>query len=189
MLGAVYTVLGIGLVLIFRHRALLNLASRRNVRNYWNRGGAGSPPRASTLGWVGDRRISGSWPLRLDFYYFVVRPRSNWPQSTLILISLAAAFVARGCDDRARRGPIQFHLPPLFSDAVRIAGGAMPPTGIGRCHSRVRLSAPWGYFVVEQDPAKELLVEPSEDAYAARGSSAFNVERGPAYGLRHQRGY
>ena len=103
------------------------------------------------------------------------RPRRNWPLSTLILISLATAFLARGVMI-VLAGPDPVSFPPLFSGTpFRLAGGAMPRQGLALVILGFGFSAAVGLFLSSTRSGKELLAT-AEDAYAAE-LLGVNVER------------
>src|SRR6478735_5128052 len=95
MTGALYTLLGIGIVLIYRTARVLNLAHGETF---------------AITGVVAALLSSLGVPLFVSLaiailvatacatalHRFVLRPRSDWSPGTLILVTLGAAFVARG---------------------------------------------------------------------------------------------
>src|SRR5438874_13633935 len=130
MIGAVYTFLGIGLVLVYRTARILNLAHGETfaitgIAAALLISKAGLPlPAALALA------ILVSLAFAMSLHRFVLRPRAAWPAGTLILITLGAAFVVRGVLILvAGTDPVSF--PVLFRGAsLRIAGGVIPPQGI-----------------------------------------------------------
>lgn len=129
MAGALYTLLGIGLVLIYRTTRVLNLAH-----------GETFAITGVTTAWLISKGVPlfGSLAIAVltavgfaaALHRFVLRPRSDWPASTLILVTLGAAFVARGVMILfVGTDPVSF--PSLISaPPLRIAGGAMPVQGL-----------------------------------------------------------
>ena len=123
MTGAVYTFLGIGLVLVYRTSRILNLAHGETF--------AITGVTAALLAAEGVPLIA-ALPLAMlaalafatGLHRFVLRPRAEWPPGTLILITLGAAFVVRGVLILAAgTDPVSF--PVIFPEApVRFAGGA-----------------------------------------------------------------
>src|SRR5439155_11837251 len=96
MIGAVYTFLGIGLVLVYRTARILNLAHGETfaitgVAAALFISKAGLPlPAALALG------ILISLAFAMSLHRFVLRPRAECPAGNLILISLVSAFVVCG---------------------------------------------------------------------------------------------
>lgn len=174
MQGAVYTSLGIGLVLIFRTARFLNLAHGETfaitgiTAVLLTRAGL---PLWAALG----AAAAAALAFACSFYYFVVRPRHNWPLGTLILISLAAAFLARGVMI-VLAGPDPVSFPAIFSgEPFRLAGGAMPRQGLALVVLGFGVSAAVGVFLSSTRSGKELLAT-AEDPYAAE-LLGVNVER------------
>src|SRR5687768_18393919 len=130
MIGAVYTFLGIGLVLVYRTARILNLAHGETfaitgVAAALLLGKAGLPLVLALA-----LAILISLGFALGLHRFVLRPRADWPAGALILITLGAAFVVRGVLILlAGTDPVSF--PALFTGMpLRFAGGVMPLQGV-----------------------------------------------------------
>ena len=174
MLGAVYTSLGIGLVLIYRTARFLNLA---HGETFAITGIAAVLLTVAGLPlWVAlGMAAVAALGFASGFYYLVVRPRRAWPVSSLILISLAAAFLARG-GMIVLAGPDPVSFPALFSGMpFRIASGAMPRQGLALVVFGFGISAAVGIFLSATRSGKELLAT-AENPYAAE-LLWVNVER------------
>jgi branched-subunit amino acid ABC-type transport system permease component len=128
MSGAVYALLGIGLVLAYRTSRVLNLTHgesyvaaaltcavlSRNGVPLWVAMAAG---------------LAASVVLAIVVERFLLRPRAEWPLPSLILLTLAAAFVAKGAFlVMAGADPLSFER-LLGSRPIRFAGGALPWQG------------------------------------------------------------
>jgi branched-subunit amino acid ABC-type transport system permease component len=165
MTGALYTLLGIGLVLVYRTARILNLAHGETfaitgvVAALLSVRGVPLPTSiaAATL-------IAVAFATAL--HRFVLRPRSEWPAGTLILITLGAAFVARGVMILlVGTDPVSF--PVLFDAApLRIAGGAIPIQGIALVVLGFGVSAAVGLFLALTQAGKQLLAT-AENPFAA----------------------
>src|SRR6476620_10235185 len=93
--GAVYALLGIGLVIVYRTSRILNLAhgeSYATARIVAAAATAHGVPLAWALVLA---RVSASL-LSLILYRFVLRLREDWPMPALVLITLGASFLSRG---------------------------------------------------------------------------------------------
>ncbi|MGE4013112.1 MAG: branched-chain amino acid ABC transporter permease, partial [Alphaproteobacteria bacterium] len=156
MTGAVYTFLGIGLVLVYRTARILNLAHGETFAITGVAAAAltalGVPPAAA---------LGGAILIALAFatglHRFVLRPRADWQPGSLILITLGAAFVARGVMIVVvGTDPVSF--PAMFSGPpLRIAGGAIPPQGIALIVLGFGVSAAVGLFLSMTRAGKQLL--------------------------------
>jgi branched-chain amino acid transport system permease protein len=165
MTGALYTLLGIGLVLVYRTSRVLNLAHGETF---------------AITGVVAALLVSSGVPLFASLaiavlsavafsaalHRFVLRPRSDWPASTLILVTLGAAFVARGvmilC---VGADPVSF--PTLISaPPLRIAGGAMPVQGLVLIVLGFGVSIAVALFLAHTRFGKQMLAT-AENPYAA----------------------
>jgi branched-chain amino acid transport system permease protein len=182
MIGAVYAFLGIGLVLVYRTTRILNLAHGESFAitgiSAAMLAKAGVP-----LGAALGLAILIAIAFALSLHRFVLRPRAEWPAGTLILITLGAAFVARGVLILvAGSDPLSF--PVLFTGAsVRIAGGVVPPQGIALVVLGFGGSAAVAAFLAMTRSGKQLLAA-AENPYAAE-LLGVNVERArlTAYGI------
>jgi branched-chain amino acid transport system permease protein len=129
MSGATYSLLGVGLVLAFQTTRILNLAHGESFI-------LAAAVAAMLTGyglstWVAIAPailVAVLFPACL--HQFVLRPREHWPQGTLILVTLAAAFALRGAMILLI-GPDAVSFPNLFvGPPWRIVGGAIPPQGV-----------------------------------------------------------
>lgn len=183
MIGAVYTFLGIGLVLVYRTARILNLAHGETfaitgVAAALLLGKAGLP-----LALALALAILISLGFALGLHRFVLRPRADWPAGTLILITLGAAFVVRGVLILlAGTDPVSF--PALFTGMpLRFAGGVMPLQGVALVVLGFGVSAGVAVFLGATRSGKQLLAA-AENPYAAE-LLGVNVERArlTAYGI------
>jgi branched-chain amino acid transport system permease protein len=165
MTGALYTLLGIGLVLVYRTARVLNLAHGETF---------------AITGIVAALLVSSGVPLFASLaiavlsavafatalHRFVLRPRSDWPASTLILVTLGAAFVARGVMILfVGADPVSF--PTLISaPPLRIAGGAMPVQGLVLVVLGFGVSIAVALFLAHTRFGKQMLAT-AENPYAA----------------------
>jgi branched-subunit amino acid ABC-type transport system permease component len=182
MIGAVYAFLGIGLVLVYRTARILNLAHGESFAIT----GVAAAMLAKTglpLGAALALAILIAVAFALSLHRFVLRPRAEWPASTLILITLGAAFVVRGVLILvAGTDPVSF--PVLFSGAsLRIAGGVIPPQGIALVLLGFGGSTAVAVYLAMTSSGKQLLAA-AENPYAAE-LLGVNVERARliAYGI------
>lgn len=183
MIGAVYTFLGIGLVLVYRTARILNLAHGETfaitgVAAALLLGKAGLPLVLALA-----LAILISLGFALGLHRFVLRPRADWPAGTLILITLGAAFVVRGVLILlAGTDPVSF--PALFTGMpLRFAGGVMPLQGVALVVLGFGVSAGVAVFLGATRAGKQLLAA-AENPYAAE-LLGVNVERArlTAYGI------
>jgi len=182
MTGATYTLLGMGLVLVFRTSRILNLAHGETfvvaAVTVVLLTGAKVPLWASLA-----TAVLTTILFYTGLHRFVLRQRSHWPQGTLILITLGAAFLMRGLmilligTDPASFAPL-FAGPP-----IRFAGGAMPPQGIALVLIGFGVSIAVGFFLARTRRGKELLAT-AENPQAAE-LLGVNVENARllAYGI------
>jgi branched-subunit amino acid ABC-type transport system permease component len=129
MTGAVYTLMGIGLVIVYRTSRILNLA---HGECFAVAGIVAALAAARGLpAWLGLLlAILASIALSLALYRFVLRPRTHWPMPALVLATLAVAFLMRGLMI-ALMGPDPVSFPSQVSGPpLRIAGGVMPLQGL-----------------------------------------------------------
>ncbi|MPZ59352.1 MAG: hypothetical protein GEU91_23290 [Rhizobiales bacterium] len=182
MTGALYTLLGIGLVLVYRTARILNLAHGESF---------------AITGVVAALLVGYGVPLPVSIavamlvavafatslHRFVLRPRSEWPAGTLILITLGAAFVARGVMILlVGTDPVSF--PALFeAPPIRVAGGALPVQGLALVLVGFGVSVAVGLFLAATRSGKQLLAT-AENPYAAE-LLGVDVERARliAYGI------
>jgi branched-chain amino acid transport system permease protein len=182
MAGALYALLGIGLVLMYRTSRILNLA---HGESFAITGviaavlaGKGLPLVPSLL-----IAICVALIFSMSLHRFILRPRSEWPPGVLILITLGAAFVARGVMILLiGTDPVSF--PQILPSApIRFAGGAVPPQGIALVVLGFGLAAAVGLFLNSTSAGKQMLAT-SENPFAAE-LLGINVERArlTAYGI------
>ena len=119
----------------------------------------------------------------MSLHRFVLRPRAEWPPGVLILITLGAAFVARGVMIlMIGTDPVSF--PQIFSPTpLRFAGGAIPLQGIALVVLGFGLAITVGLFLNSTQAGKQLLAT-SENPFAAE-LLGVDVERArlTAYGI------
>jgi len=165
MAGALYTLLGIGLVLVYRTARVLNLAHGETF---------------AITGVVAALLNSNGFPLFISLaiavltavafatalHRFILRPRSDWPASTLILVTLGAAFVARGVMILlVGADPVSF--PTLVSTPpIRIAGGALPIQGLALIVLGFGVSIAVAIFLAGTRFGKQMLAT-AENPFAA----------------------
>lgn len=129
MTGSVYMLLGLGLVLVYSTSRVLNLAHGETFATAGVSTGllvslGANLPLAIFGGLVVGVSLSSS------LHWFILRTRAHWPASTLILVTLATAFLMRGVMILvAGTDPISF--PRLIAGPpIRIMGGALPLQGL-----------------------------------------------------------
>jgi branched-subunit amino acid ABC-type transport system permease component len=182
MTGAVYTSLGVGLVLVYRTARILNLAHGEAfaitgvVAAILTASGL-SLPLAVLLAALTAIGVA------VGLHRFVLRPRIEWPPGVLILITLGAAFTVRGVLILlGGTDPVSF--PSLFEGpSVHIAGGAVPPQGIALVVVGFGVSAVVSLSLGLTRGGKQLLAT-AENPFAAE-LLGVNVERARliAYGI------
>lgn len=174
MVGAVYTFLGIGLVLVYRTARILNLAHGETFAITGVVAAllvkAGAPLLAALAG-----AAAVALAFALSLHRFVLRPRADWPPGTLILITLGAAFVVRGILILAAgTDPVSF--PALFTGTpMRIAGGVIPEQGIALVLFGFGVSGAVAAYLAGTRSGKQLLAA-AENPFAAE-LLGVNVER------------
>jgi len=165
MSGALYTLLGVGLVLVYRTARVLNLAHGETF---------------AITGTVAALLTSKGVPLFFSItiavltavafstalHRFILRPRTDWPASTLILVTLGAAFVARGVmfllvGSDPVSFPTAINAPPL-----RIAGGIIPVQGLVLIVLGFGVSIAVALFLTRTRLGKQMLAT-SENPFAA----------------------
>jgi len=128
MSGGVYALVGIGLVLAYRTSRVLNLthgesyvAAALTCALLTEKG---VPLWASMLA-----GLLAAMAVAVAVERLLLRPRTSWPIPSLILLTLAAAFVAKGVFLLvAGVDPLSFER-LLSGRPIRFAGGAMPRQG------------------------------------------------------------
>lgn len=129
MTGAVYALMGIGLVIVYRTSRILNLA---HGECFAVAGIVAALAAARGLpAWLGlPLAVCASIALSLALYRFVLRPRTHWPMPALVLATLAVAFLMRGVMI-ALMGPDPVSFPTqVAGPPLRFAGGALPLQGL-----------------------------------------------------------
>jgi branched-chain amino acid transport system permease protein len=129
MTGAVYALMGIGLVIVYRTSRILNLA---HGESFAVAGIVAAMATARGLpAWLALVLAScASIALSIAVYRFVLRPRAHWPMPALVLATLAVAFLMRGVMF-ALMGPDPVSFPAQISGPpLRIAGGVVPLQGL-----------------------------------------------------------
>jgi branched-chain amino acid transport system permease protein len=129
MIGAVYALMGIGLVIVYRTSRILNLA---HGESFAVAGMVAALASARGLPiWLAlSLAAAASIALSLALYRFVLRPRAHWPMPALVLATLAVAFFMRGVM-MAIGGPDPVSFPALLQGPpLRIVGGALPRQGL-----------------------------------------------------------
>lgn len=183
MIGAVYTLLGIGVLLVYRTARILNLAHGETfaitgvaAALFTSKAALPSPVALMLAAGV-------ALAFALSLHRFVLRPRAGWPGGTLILITLGAAFVVRGILILvAGTDPVSFPAP--FTGApLRIAGGVIAPQGVALVLLGFGVSAAVGVYLAATRSGKQLLAA-AENPFAAE-LLGVNVERArlTAYGI------
>ena len=180
--GAVYALLGIGLVLVYRTSHVLNLAHGESYAV------AGITAAAATshglpLAWSIVLALVLSGLFSVALYRVVLGPRGHWPMSTLVLITLGAAFLVRGVLNAAI-GPDPVSFAPLFrGPPLRILGGIIPLQGLMLIIFGFVLSLGAAMFLQHSRLGKQLLAT-AENPRAAQ-LLGINVERARliAFGL------
>ena len=182
MAGALYALLGIGLVLMYRTSRILNLAHGEFfaitgvVAAVLTAKGVALLPALAIA-------VCAALVFSMSLHRFVLRPRSEWPPGVLILITLGAAFVARGVMILLiGTDPVSF--PQILPSApVRFAGGAVPLQGIALVVLGFGLAATVGLFLNSTQVGKQLLAT-SENPFAAE-LLGVDIERARliAYGI------
>jgi branched-chain amino acid transport system permease protein len=129
MIGAVYALMGMGLVIVYRTSRILNLA---HGEPFVIAGVVASMALAAGQPyWLAAvMAMSAAIAASLALYRFVLRPRESWPMPALVIATLAAAFVVRGAGI-AIIGPDPVSFAPLFRGApLHLIGGILPVQGL-----------------------------------------------------------
>lgn len=129
MSGAVYALVGIGLVLAYRTSRVLNLT---HGESYVAAGlTCALLSRSGVPLWVAmGAGLVAAMAVAVVVERLLLRPRADWPVPSLILLTLAAAFVAKGVFMLvAGVDPLSFER-LLGGRPIRFAGGAMPWQGV-----------------------------------------------------------
>jgi branched-chain amino acid transport system permease protein len=126
--GSVYALLAMGLIIAFQTTRIVNLAHGETyaISGLVTAGlaHAGAPIVAALAGGIATATLFSMGVERL-----LLRPRASWPVSSLILVSLAAAFLSRGVL-QVGFGPDPESFKRLFAGApIRIGYGALSQQG------------------------------------------------------------
>ncbi|MFM9884738.1 MAG: branched-chain amino acid ABC transporter permease [Burkholderiales bacterium] len=129
MSGAVYALLAVGLVIAFRTSRVLNLAHGET----YVIGGLTTAMVADATGslWIAvPAGLLTATLFSVAVERVFLRPRSDWPVSSLILVTLALAFLVRGVMlVIAGIDPLSYAR-LIGGPPIRFAGGAMPWQGV-----------------------------------------------------------
>lgn len=174
MAGSVYALLGIGLVIVYRTSHILNLA---HGESYATAGivtaavvANGVPLALAML--LG---LAAASLLSLALYRIVLRPRQDWPMSSLVLVTLGVAFLVRGVLNAAI-GPDPVSFAVFFPGApIRLFGGVLPLQGLTLICVGLALSLAVAIFLQYSRLGKELQAT-AENPSAAQ-LLGINVER------------
>lgn len=127
--GSIYALMAIGLVVVYRTSRVLNLAHGESFAV----GGitAAVVAQAGLPYWVvATSAVASGALLSIGTYQFVLRTRTHLPLSSLVLITLAIAFLLRGVM-YAAAGPDGVSFPAIVTGSpLRIAGGIVPLQGL-----------------------------------------------------------
>jgi branched-chain amino acid transport system permease protein len=126
--GTVYALLAMGLIIAFQTTRIVNLAHGETyaISGLVTAGlaHAGAPIVAAIAGGIATATLFSMGVERL-----LLRPRASWPVSSLILVSLAAAFFSRGVL-QVGFGPDPESFKRLFAgQPIRIGDGALSQQG------------------------------------------------------------
>lgn len=129
MSGTVYALLAMGLIIAFQTTRIVNLAHGETfaISGLVTAGlaHAGVPIVAALAGGIATATLFSIGVERI-----LLRPRAAWPVASLILVSLAAAFLSRGIL-QVGFGPDPQSFQRLFAGVpIRIAGGALSQQGL-----------------------------------------------------------
>jgi branched-subunit amino acid ABC-type transport system permease component len=182
MSGATYTLLGVGLVLVFRTARILNLAHGESfvlaavITAVLV--GVGLPVWLAILSGV-----LAALLFTAALHHFVLRQRASWPQGTLILITLAVAFAMRGLMF-VLIGPNAVSFPSFFlGPPWRIAGGVLSRQGAALMVVGLGTSIAVGLFLSYTRLGKQLLATAENPQAAELLGVDVGRARLLAYGL------
>jgi len=127
--GTIYALLATGLIIAFQTTRIVNLA---HGETYAVAGlvAAGTAHAGWPLMAAAAAGISAAVLYSVLLEWVLLRPRAGWPVSSLILISLAAAFVSRGALQLAFGTDAASFKRMFVGPPFRIAGGIMPLQGL-----------------------------------------------------------
>lgn len=124
--GAVFSLMGLGIVFCYRSSRLVNLAQGESYMSAgmlmakmtgWGIPLAAAAPAGFALAVIGS----------LAFERFILRPRLHWPIARLIIIAVGFALAAEGLAELLV-GPNQYSFQPLIGGApIKIASAVLPP--------------------------------------------------------------
>ncbi len=182
MTGSVYVLLGLGLVLVYRTSRVLNLAHGETFATAGVSTGllsvAGLPlPIAILCGLLMGIGLSAG------LHWFILRTRAHWPPPTLILVTLATAFLARGCMILfAGTDPVSF--PRLVAGPpIRFLGGALPIQGLILIIVGLSASVLVALFLTRSRIGKSLLATAENPATAELMGVNVHLARLVAYSI------
>lgn len=128
-IGAVYALMGVGLVVVYRTSRILNLAHGEGFAVGGIVAAVGSRS-GVPMSIVAPSAICTAALFSMFIYQFVLRSRTHWSMPALVLTTLAIAFVVRG-GLLAMVGPEPVSFPTLVSGPpLRLAGGIIPLQGL-----------------------------------------------------------
>lgn len=182
MSGALFSLLGMGMVFTYRTARVLNLA---HGESFAVAGigtavliGAGVPYLVAVLA-----ATLITVALAITLQWLVLRPRSDWPPGTLILITLGFAFVVRGVLFVViGADPVSFS--PLFDGSpIRASGAVLPLQGLALITFGLLAAAATALFLTRTRFGKQLLAT-AENPFAAQ-LLGVDIEKARllAYGL------
>ena len=182
MTGSVYMLLGLGLVLVYSTSRVLNLAHGETFASAGVSTGllvslGVSLPLAIAAGLAVGVALSAS------LHWFILRTRAHWPASTLILVTLATAFLMRGVMILlAGTDPVSF--PRLISGPpIRIMGGALPLQGLLLMVVSLLVCVSVAVFLTRSRLGKNLLATAENPDAAQLMGVNVQLARLIAYGL------
>ena len=180
--GSVYMLLGLGLVLVYRTSRVLNLAhgetfASAGVTTGLLVGLGTAFPLAIVAGLLVGVSLSTS------LHWFILRTRAHWPAATLILVTLAVAFVMRGVMILLA-GPDPVSFPRLISGPpIHILGGILPLQGLVLVVVGMSVSFAVALFLTHSRLGKTLLATAENPAAAELLGVNVNFARLVAYAV------
>ncbi len=165
MSGALYSLLGIGLLLMFRTSGILNVAHGEAF--------AIAGVTAATLTQYGLPLFPALFLaliiaaiFSMSLYSFILRTRSHWPFDTLILTTLGVAFVSRGVMILLiGTDPVSFSQ-MFMSSPIQFAGGSIQIQGVALVVLGFGLTAAVAWFLTSTRSGKQLFAT-AENPFAA----------------------
>jgi branched-subunit amino acid ABC-type transport system permease component len=178
MSGAVYALLAIGLVIAWHTSRVVNLAHGESYAVGGLSAAAlaerGLPP------WLYlPAAIAAAAVFLLAVERFLLRPRRDWPAGSLILLTLAVAFVTRGALQLVV-GVDPLSFPRTFAGRpFEVAGGRLPPQGLALIVTGLAAAVAVMLFLRLTPPGRRLrAVAENPDAAELLG---VNVDRARAF--------